>query len=333
VFGFPTPLSDSAIEMKELPLARPSLDPIANRDGHLAVLAMDQRATLRRMLDGAGTPSSDADLSAFKIDVVRALAPLSSGVLLDADFGVGPVRDAGALPDDVGLLVAAEPVVKATWNDEIRTRVDPDRGSAYVLEHGGDALKFLVQWRPGRPAAPGEPDLADEALSATASVIADCAEAGLPSVVEPLIARLPGEAPFTPETAGPIVIESATQMAALRPDLLKLEWPGSADGCRAVTEALGDVPWALLSAGVGIDEFLERLEIALEAGAVGFIAGRAIWGEAVTLEGDERISFLDATAIPRLAALCEVLARHGRSWREVATKEHATAGMRPDSPL
>ena len=70
-------------------MARPSLDPIANRDGHLAVLAMDQRATLRRMLDGAGTPSSDADLSALKIDVVRALAPLSSGVLLDADFGVG----------------------------------------------------------------------------------------------------------------------------------------------------------------------------------------------------------------------------------------------------
>jgi tagatose-1,6-bisphosphate aldolase len=46
-------------------------DLIANEDGRPAVLAMDQRATLRRMLDGAGTPSSDADLSAFKVDVVR----------------------------------------------------------------------------------------------------------------------------------------------------------------------------------------------------------------------------------------------------------------------
>ena len=314
-------------------MTRPSLDAIANREGRIAVLAMDQRATLRRMLDGAGKPSSDTDLSAFKVDVVRALAPLSSGVLLDADFGVGPVRAAGGLPEDVGLLVAAEPVEKAKWNDEIRTTVDPGRGPGYVLDHGGDALKFLVQWRPGRPAAPGEPDLAEEALSATASVIAECAEAGVPSVIEPLIARLPGEAPFTPETAGPIVIESAAQMAALRPDLLKLEWPGSADGCRTVTEALGDVPWALLSAGVGIDEFLDRVEIALEAGAVGFIAGRAIWGEAVTLVREERVSFLHETAVPRLAALCEVLARHGRSWRDVAGEEHATAGARLDSPL
>jgi tagatose-1,6-bisphosphate aldolase len=305
-----------------------SLDAIANPDGRLAVLAMDQRATLRRMLDGADKPSTDADLSAFKVDVVRALAPLSTGVLLDADFGVGPVRDAGALPDEVGLLVAAEPVVKAKWNDEIRTTVDPERGAGYVLGHGGHALKFLVQWRPGRPAAAGEPDLADEALSATAAVIADCAQAGVPSVIEPLIARLPGEEPFTPETAGPIVIESATQMAALRPDLLKLEWPGSADGCRRVSEALGDVPWTLLSAGVGIDEFLERVQIALEAGAVGFIAGRAIWGEAVTLEGDERVAFLRETAVPRLAALCDALARDGRSWREVAGAAHALSGAR-----
>lgn len=306
-------------------MSKPSLDSISNQDGRLAVLAMDQRATLRRMLDGAGKPSSDLDLSLFKVDVVRALAPLSSGVLLDADFGIGPVRDAGALPEDVGLLVAAEPVEKAKWNDEIRTMVDPQRGAGYVLDLGGDALKFLVQWRPGRPAAADEPDLAQEALSATASVIADCAEAGLPSVIEPLIARLPGEAPFTPETAGPIVIESARQMAALRPDLLKLEWPGSAHGCRTVTEALGDVPWALLSAGVGIDDFLERVKIALDAGAVGFIAGRAIWGEAVTLTGEERVSFLQATAVPRLAALCELLAQHGRSWREVAGAEQATS--------
>jgi len=302
-----------------------SFDAIANPAGRVAVLAMDQRGTLRRMLDGAGTPSSDADLSAFKVEVVRALAPLSTGVLLDPDFGVGPVRDAGALPDGVGLLVAAEPVVKAKWNDEIRTTVDPERGARYVLDQGGDALKFLVQWRPGRPAAAGEPDLAAEALSATASVIADCAQAGVPSVVEPLIERLPGEPPFTPESAGPIVIESATQMAALQPDLLKLEWPGSADGCRRVTAALGNVPWALLSAGVGIDEFLERVRIALDAGAVGFIAGRAIWGEAVTLEGQARTAFLDETAVPRLAALCDVLAQHGRSWREVAGAEGATS--------
>ncbi len=103
------------------------------------------------------------------------LAPLSSGVLLDADYGVGPVRAAGALPEGVGLLVAAEPVEKDQWNGEPRARVDPERGAAYVLANGGDALKFLVQWRPGRPHRSGDPDLASEALTVVGNVVADCA--------------------------------------------------------------------------------------------------------------------------------------------------------------
>ena len=107
-------------------------------------------------------------------------------------------------------------------------------------------------------------------------------------------------------------------MAGEHPDLLKLEWPGSAEGCRRVTEALGAVPWALLSAGVGFDDFVARVRTALDNGASGFIAGRAIWGEAVKLTGAARVEFLEKTAVPRLATLSDLLAEHGRSWREVA---------------
>ena len=213
------------------------------------------------------------------------------------------MRAADALPEGVGLLVAAEPVDKDQWNGEPRARVDPDRGAAYVLANGGDALKFLVQWRPGRPHRPGDPDLAAEALTVVGNVVADCRRAGVPSVIEPLIAKLPDEPPLSAEAAAELVIESATQMAGEQPDLLKLEWPGSAAGCRRVTEALGAVPWALLSAGVGFDDFVERVRIALDNGASGFIAGRAIWGEAVKLVGAARVEFLDETAVPRLATL------------------------------
>jgi tagatose 1,6-diphosphate aldolase/sulfofructosephosphate aldolase len=137
-------------------------------------------------------------------------------------------------------------------------------------------------------------------------------------VIEPLIARLPDEPAFDPAFAGELVIESATQMAGERPDLLKLEWPGGADGCRRVTEALGPVPWALLSAGVAFEQFGERVQTALANGASGFIAGRAIWGEAVTLTGGARVAFLQETAVPRLAALNALLGEHGRPWREAA---------------
>ena len=195
-------------------MAATDLDAIADGDGRLAVLAMDQRNTLRRMLDGAGRPSGDSDLSAFKVDVVRALSPLSTGVLLDADYGVGPVRSANALPAGVGLLVAAEPPVRGQWNGEPRTAIDPERRAAYVLRNGGDALKFLVQWRPGRPRRPGEPDLAAEALAAVGAVVEDCREAGIPSVIEPLVARLPDEPSLAATAAGELVIQSASRWRA-----------------------------------------------------------------------------------------------------------------------
>jgi tagatose-1,6-bisphosphate aldolase len=293
------------------------LDAIADARGRFAVLAMDQRGTLRRMLTTAGKPAGDADLRAFKVDVVTALAPLSSGVLTDVEFGVAAVRDAGALPPGVGLLIAAEPVEKEKWHGEYRTVRDPGRSAAWVRANSGDAVKFLVYWQPDRVAVDGEPDLAGETMDVVRDVVEDCRAEGLPSVIEPLVSFAPGHEPGDEERFESVIL-SATRLATLRPDLLKLEWPGDADGCRRVSEALGDVPWALLSAGVGYEEFVGRCRTALDNGASGIIAGRAIWKEAVDLEGEQRRAFLRDIAVPRLRGLVDVLAAHGRSWQEVA---------------
>jgi tagatose-1,6-bisphosphate aldolase len=286
---------------------------IADGRGHFAVLAMDQRQTLRRMLDGAGQPSADADLSAFKVDVVRALAPLSTGVLIDTDYGLGAARASGALPASTGVLVAIEPPVRATWQGEPRTALDPERDASFVVRHGGQAAKFYLTWRPDRTAAAGEPDLAAEALAALSALVEDCRRVGIPSVIEPIVSGLPGEPPLSAEQKKELVILSATRIAALGPDLLKLEWPGDAEGCRRISDTLGSLPWTLLSAGVAYEAFVDRVRTALDNGAAGFIAGRAIWGEAVGLVGPARVEFLRETAVPRLAGLTELLADHARS--------------------
>jgi len=293
------------------------LDALADDHGRLAVLAMDQRGTLRKMLTGAGKSAEDEDLRAFKVDVVSALSPLATGVLLDPEFGVPAVQAAGALHPGTGLLVAAEPATKDTWNGEYRTVLDPERNAAWVKAQGGDGLKFLVYWDPDRAAVDGEPDLAAEAMARVGEVVADCAAQGVPSIIEPLVSFAPTAPKPSVEAKVESVIRSAARLATLNPSLLKLEWPGSAEGCRRVTEDLGPVPWTLLSAGVEYDAFVDRTRIALDAGACGIIAGRAIWGEAVTLDGDARRAFLAEVAVPRLKGLLDVLAEHGRSWRAV----------------
>ncbi|GAA4710143.1 hypothetical protein [Phytohabitans rumicis] len=294
-----------------------TLDQIANEAGTFAILAMDQRGTLRKMLDKAGQPSADQDLSDFKVDVIGALSPFASGVLTDVEYGVGPVRAAAALDERAGLLISSERSPQPTWNGEQRTEYSSaERGPDFVAENGGVALKFLVRWRPDRPAGADEPDLAREALDAVRAVIADCRRAGMPSVIEPLVTLLPGDDPAQKHR---LVIRSAELLAELGPDLLKLEWPGDAQGCAEVSKVCGAVPWALLSAGVAYEEFVQRVLTAMDAGATGYIAGRAFWGEAVNLTGDERRRFLRTTAVDRMAALNAAIEGHGRPWREVAT--------------
>lgn len=292
-----------------------SLDQIANDAGTFAILAMDQRGTLRKMLEKAGQPASGEDMSDFKVDVIGALSPHASGVLTDVEYGVGAVQAAGALDARAGLLISSERSPQPTWNGEHRTEYAPtERGPAFVAENGGSALKFLVRWRPDRVAGPGEPDLAKEALDAVAAVVADCRAAGMPSVIEPLVTTQPGEGP---EEKKRLVIRSAELLAELDPDLLKLEWPGDADGCGQVSKVCGRVPWALLSAGVAYEEFVTRVLTAMDGGAAGYIAGRAFWGEAVGLTGAERRQFLASTALDRMAGLNAAIEGHGRSWREV----------------
>ena len=294
-------------------MTRSPLASIADEDGRVIVLAMDQRATLARMLTAADRPAQPADLAQFKVDVIGALSPLSSGVLTDVDYGVGPVRKADALAPGVGLLIAAEPATKQTFHGEYVNAVDPAQNAAWVKENTGDALKFLIYWNPDRVPAEGEPDLARITLDVVAGIVADCITERIPSVIEPLVSFAP-DAEVSAAEQEAAVVRSAIRLAPLGMSLLKLEWPGSADGCAELTKNLGRVPWALLSAGVRYEAFLDRVETAMAQGAVGVIAGRAIWGEAVDYVGEERRSWLADVAVPRMRGLAD-LVRKGQGVR------------------
>ena len=171
-----------------------TLADIATPDGVFAIIAMDQRNTLRRMFTAVGIDATDADLRQSKADVARALSPVASGILFDPTYGVPAVAETGALAETCGLLVASEPAERGKFGTEPITHRDPELDSRWVLELGGDANKFFAQLRADRPApAPGEPDVAELCLQAVRDVVADCAATGVPSVIENLVYPLAGE--------------------------------------------------------------------------------------------------------------------------------------------
>ena len=293
-----------------------TLADIASEDGVFAIIAMDQRNTLRRMFKAVDIDASEEDIRAVKADVARALTPAASGMLLDPTYGVPAITEAHALAADCGLLVAAEPSIRDTYNGEPRTRRDPELNARWVAAQGGDAVKFLVQLRADRSVpTPGEPDLAGEVLDVCREIVTDCNSAGLPSVIENLVYPLPGEQ-LTGKAREVAIIEAATALDELNIDLLKLEYPGSPASCRRLADALHR-PWAVLSAGVPFEQFSDVLKIAFdEGGASGFIAGRSIWREALPLSGAERQSFLDTVARSRLDDLVTVANQRARPWTE-----------------
>jgi tagatose 1,6-diphosphate aldolase/sulfofructosephosphate aldolase len=294
-----------------------TLADIATPDGVFAIIAMDQRNTLRRMFTAVGIDATDDDLRRSKADVARALSPLASGILFDPTYGVPAITGNDALAESCGLLVASEPAERGKLGVEPITHRDPELDSRWVLDIGGDANKFFAQLRADRPApAPGAPDLVELCLQAVRDVVADCAATGIPSVIENLVYPLPDE-DLSGKRREDAIVEAARALNEIDCDLLKLEYPGSPEGCRRLAGVL-DRPWAVLSAGVPFEDFTKVLRIAFdEGGASGFIAGRSVWRESLPLAGEARMSFLADVARPRLEQLVAVAADRARPWTAV----------------
>ncbi|MCX2729546.1 hypothetical protein OOZ19_04800 [Saccharopolyspora sp. NFXS83] len=294
-----------------------ALADIAQSDGTFAIVALDQRNTLRRMFTAANQPIDDDLLRRFKGDVVGGLSPSASGLLVDPDFGVPAAVEDGNLAPGAGLAVAAEPSDRGKFGDEPLTRREPAQNARWVRDMGGHAVKFFVQLRADRDRELGGRDVSAEAVDAAAEVVADCRADGVPSVIENLIYPLPGEGELSPQARADAIIESARALDELKPDLLKLEYPGSAEACRRLAEVV-TVPWVVLSAGVGFDEFQDVLRISCdEGGASGFIAGRAFWKDAVALDQPDRRPFLADTARRRLDQCVTAIQGRATPWTSI----------------
>ncbi len=288
---------------------------IATEEGTFAVVALDQRNTIRRMFAKVGQAEvSDAEMIDFKADIMTALQPAASAFLVDPDYGMPAAK---RLPDQPRTLLAAEPAVRGVYRGEPEVVLDPTQDAKWVRSQGADALKFYLQLRADRPVRAGDRDLSAEALEAMARCIEDCEREGVPSVIENLIYPLNAEGPLSPERRADAICQAAFALDALHPTLLKLEYPGSPSACRRLAAGLTR-PWAVLSAGVPMAQFSEVLRISCdEGGASGFIAGRAIWADSMERPLPERLSYLRDTGRRRLDACRSVIAGRARPFTEV----------------
>lgn len=294
------------------------LDACATSRGTFSVLALDHRQNLRKELAPDDPDSvSYAAMVDFKRAVVRQLAEVASGVLLDPEIGVAQAIADGSLPGRAGLMVAVEATGYEGPSTARISRLLPGWSVAKVKRLGADALKLLVYYHPDAPNAADQERLVAEVAEA-------CRWEDLALFLEPLGYSPLHGGKLTGEERRQVVVRTARRLTALGADVLKAEFPYDAsvsdtarweEAC-AELDAASAVPWVLLSGGVDEATFEAQVEVACRAGASGVLVGRSVWAPSAMLAPRERDAWLAGEGRARLERLVSLVDRLGRPWRE-----------------
>jgi sulfofructosephosphate aldolase len=293
-------MSGSQIAITEL------LAPLESPRGGFAMLALDQRESLRRMFPLVdGVEVDDEVLRSFKRSAIGVLSPLASGILLDRPLAVMTDRPDG-IADDCGLILAADVLEQPEGQGVVNTTLDPVVTAEFVKHVGAVALKLLVIWRPGEGEA--------ERAGLVRSFVALAEESGVASLVEGIVRPGGGVQDWPSQSERhEAIIAAAAELSSFGGSIYKAEVPGYVPGdvslVREHSERLSEVvtgPWVVLSNGVAQPDFADAVREACTGGARGFLAGRAIWADTVA-EADP-VAAMTERSTQRLRDLTDIVA-------------------------
>lgn len=309
-----------------------ALQSASTAQGVFMILAVDHRDAMRTMLRPGQPETVPArQLTEIKLSIVKILGPLATAVLLDPVYSIGQAIAQRALPPKTAFLSAIEEQGYLGDPHGRQTTMLEGWGVEKARMLGASGVKVLLFYHPQA----GETTERQEQL--VADLLVECSHFDIPMFLEPIVYSPDpnvsrDSASFAAERPK-LMIETVRRLGALKPDVLKLEFPVDCryekdermwqDACGRLNEA-SPVPWTLLSGGDSFEMFQKQFKIACQNGCSGFMAGRALWQEAVHLQGDERIAFLTGEASRRWQTLHAVAETYASPWYERYTTTDVT---------
>lgn len=263
----------------------------------MPMLAFDHRGSFEKMMQAAYPDSvvTKEEIIELKRRIIDAVAGMSSGVLIDQDYGLPAYEKSDCVTP---FLL---PLEKTGYTDEAGERVTELLYSPEsLLLDGAQGAKLLLYTNPYLPTWEKQLATAKEAWQTTQ-------EADIPLFVEFVLYEANGIKPGT-------VVENVrlATLAGLTPEVWKVAYPGSLEACQEMTALAKETPWIVLTGGGTFEDFAREYENALRAGASGFLAGRALWAEACSLYRDEEklSAFLNETLRDRFEILLGITYAH-----------------------
>lgn len=262
------------------------------KNGRFLMLALDHRGSFKKFVNKLNPDSvSDAEMIKVKKMIIDSVAEDMSGVLVDPEWGL-PAYENRAKP----FLLCTEKTGYVETDGDRTTEIE--YLPAELKKMGASGIKLLLYMNPEAANCVTQMATAKKLLDESHAV-------GLPLFLEFVT--------YGNETAGNTrsewVIRSVKMFldAGIVADVFKLEYPGDADSCAQITEMLGKTPWILLTRGEPYNIFVEQLKTAIANGAVGFLAGRAVWQEiADYTEDDARVKYLHEESVVRFREICRI---------------------------
>lgn len=272
-----------------------SLDVFKNH-GKILMLALDHRQSFKKYVNPNNPDKAkDKDIIAVKKDIVESVSNLMSGALVDPDWGLQAMKNSSA-PYLLCMEASGYTDVAGERNTELKY------SAKEIKMLGAKGAKLLLYMNPWGGNVESQVQVAKKAAL-------DAKKEGLPFFLEIVTY---GEKADGGHRAEAILLSiMALNNAGVIPDVYKLEYPGSPEDCEHITARLGKIPWILLTRGESYGIFRNQLRAAVRAGAIGFLAGRAVWQEiADYASGHDREKFLREIVRARFKEICEIVRLH-----------------------
>jgi tagatose 1,6-diphosphate aldolase len=311
---------------------------LADDEGRFKMLAVDQRPPIKDLVTAArGTRTADyEDVALVKRLLVDELSAGASAILVDPHYAYPKAID--VISPRRGLLLTLEDSVFEETDSGRRSFAIDDWSVEKIKRVGGDAVKVLAWYRPD-----ASPEINEHQKEFVSAIGAECRRFDIPFLFELLVYPFPGDDRHTTgyveqsRKRADHVIESVATFAApeFGVDVFKLESPLPAndvpdpDGDEAeaidATQWLFDemnrvsaVPWVMLSAGASKEAFRWIMTYAYRAGASGFLAGRAIWWDALANfpDAERTRAALRSDSLPYLEGLNALTDAQAMPWTE-----------------
>jgi len=266
-------------------------------EGLFAIAPFDHRASLASTLHLDLKKWEDQQtFIALKKLFIQIFSPHVSAVLTDPEYGIKTLSEKSP---DCGLFLSLEESEYSSDHDAM-TVLKSDWGVDGIREHGG-AAKLLVYFNP-------KSETANAKLELVRKLFVECKDKEVIFLVEPVLYALPGTTQWSAEMDAEwskVYVDLCSQFAPFC-DILKIQYPGSAEACAQVSTFHKN--WILLSRGVDFETFCGYLTTAMRAGSKGYAAGRAVWQEISSMNTvGEWQKFLETTGVERIEKLNQIL--------------------------